>query len=96
MPTPGQMAAQGATIPAELLAQIPQRRGEIMGGGPQMMTQAEGALAARVAELCDEVRELKRLLAPSNAVILTGAEVVEHFRRLQPTRGGDGYTMRVE
>lgn len=88
------------TIPTELLAQIPQRRGEIMGGGPQVMTQAEGALASRVAELCDEVRELKRLLAPSNAVILTGAltgaEVVEHFRRLQPTHDGDGYTMRVE
>lgn len=96
MPTPGQMAAQGATIPAELLAQIPQRRGDIMGGSRDVMSQAEGVLAARVAELCDEVRELKRLLAPSNAVILTGAEVVEHFRRLQPTRGGDGYTMRVE
>ena len=96
MPTHGQMSAQGASIPAEILDQLPQQRGGIFGGGAQAMTQADGALAARIAELCDEVRELKFLLAPSNAVILTGAEVVEHFRRLQPTRGGDGYTMRVE
>jgi hypothetical protein len=91
-----QRAAQGSTIPPEVLAQIPERRGAIMGGGPQMMSQAEGVLAARVAELAEEVRELKRLLAPSNAVILTGPEVVEHFRRLQPMRGGDGWTLRVE
>ena len=83
MPTPGQMAAQQASIPPELLAQIPERRGTIMGGGPQVMTQAEGALAARVADLCDEVRELRRMLSPPSALILTGAEVAEHFRRLR-------------
>ena len=52
-----QRAAQGSTIPPEVLAQIPERRGAIMGGGPQMMSQAEGVLAARVAELAEEVRE---------------------------------------
>lgn len=54
MPTPGQMnAAQGASIPPELLAQMNEQRrgGAIMGGGPQVMTQHEGVLAARVAEL---------------------------------------------
>ena len=33
MPTPGQMNAQQASMPPELLAQIPERRGSIMGGG---------------------------------------------------------------
>ncbi|MEB3351201.1 MAG: hypothetical protein VKM01_02615 [Cyanobacteriota bacterium] len=78
-----QRAAQGCSIPPELLAQIPQRRGDIMGGGPQVMSQAEGVLAARVAELVAEVRELRQMLAPPSAVILTGAEVAEHFRRLR-------------
>lgn len=78
-----QRAAQGSTIPPEVLAQIPERRGAIMGGGPQVMSQAEGVLAARVAELVAEVRELRQMLAPPSAVILTGAEVAEHFRRLR-------------
>lgn len=78
-----QRAAQGCSIPPELLAQIPERRGAIMGGGPQMMTQHESVLAMRVDELRDEIRELRRMLAPPSAVILTGAEVAEHFRRLQ-------------
>ena len=52
MPTPGQMAAQGATIPAELLAQMPQRRGEIIGGGPQVMSQAEVAPSTAKQALC--------------------------------------------
>lgn len=78
-----QRAAQGSTIPPELLAQIPERRGSIMGGGPQIMSQAEGALTARVAELVAEVRELRQMLAPPSAVILTGAEVAEHFKRLR-------------
>lgn len=78
-----QRAAQGCTIPPELLAQMPQRRGDIMGGGPQVMSQAEGVLAARVAELVAEVRELRQMLAPPSAVILTGAEVAEHFKRLR-------------
>lgn len=79
-----QRAAQGCTIPPELLAQIPQRRGDIMGGGgPQVMSQAEGVLAARVAELVAEVRKLRQMLAPPSAVILTGAEVAEHFKRLR-------------
>lgn len=78
-----QRAAQGCSIPPELLAQIPERRGGIIGGGPQIMSQAEGVLAARVAELVAEVRELRQMLAPPSAVILTGAEVAEHFRRLR-------------
>lgn len=78
-----QRAAQGCSIPPELLAQIPDRRGAIMGGGPQMMTQHESVLAMRVDELRDEIRELRRMLAPPSAVILTGAEVAEHFKRLR-------------
>lgn len=78
-----QRAAQGSTIPPELLAQIPHRRGEIMGGGPQMMSQHESVLAMRVDELREEIRELRRMLAPPSAVILTGAEVAEHFKRLR-------------
>lgn len=39
--------------------------------------------AARLAELSAEVRELRAMLAPPSAVILTGAEVAEHFRRLR-------------
>lgn len=78
-----QRAAQSCTIPPEFLAQIPQRRGDIIGAGPQMMSQAESVLAARVADLVDEVRELRQMLAPPSAVILTGAEVAEHFKRLR-------------
>ncbi len=40
-------------------------------------------MAARLAELSAEVRELRAMLAPPSAVILTGAEVAEHFRRLR-------------
>ena len=90
-----QRAAQGSTIPPEVLAQIPERRGAIFGGGPPLISQAEGVLAARVAELADEVRELRRLLAPPSAVILTGAEVAQHFRRLTPVGAGDGNTYVV-
>jgi hypothetical protein len=78
-----QRAAQSSTIPPELLAQIPERRGAIMGGGPQMMSQAEGVMAARLAELSAEVRALRQMLDPPSAVILTGAEVAEHFKRLR-------------
>ncbi len=78
-----QRAAQGSTIPPEVLAQIPERRGSLMGGGPQAMSQAEGVMAARLAELSAEVRELRQMLAPPSAVILTGAEVAEHFKRLR-------------
>ena len=57
MPTPGQMAAgQQSTIPRELLEQMPQQRGAIMGAG-HAMSQADGVLAARLAELTAEVRE---------------------------------------
>ena len=45
-----QRAAQGRSMPPEVLASIPERRGQIMGGGPQMMSQAEGVMAARLAE----------------------------------------------
>lgn len=48
-----------------------------------MMTQHESVLAMRVDELRDEIRELRRMLAPPSAVILTGAEVAEHFKRLR-------------
>lgn len=83
MPTPGQMAAgQQSTIPRELLEQMPQQRGALMGAG-HAMTQSEGVMAARLAELSAEVRELRQMLAPPSAVILTGAEVAEHFRRLR-------------
>ena len=95
MPTPGQMAAQGSSMPPELLAQIPQRRGEIMGGGPQVMTQQESSLIGQVAALRDEIAELRRLLSPPSAVILTGPEVALHFRRLTPVGAGDGNTYAV-
>ena len=78
-----QRAAQGRSMPPEVLASIPERRDQMMGGGPQMMSQAEGVLAARLAELSAEVRELRQMLAPPSAVILTGAEVAEHFKRLR-------------
>lgn len=83
MPTPEQMAASHMSqIPPDVLAMIP-RRGEIAGDGPQVMSQSEGVLAARVADLVAEVRELRQMLAPPSAVILTGAEVAEHFKRLR-------------
>ena len=83
MPTPEQMAAgQQSTIPRELLEQMPQQRGSIMGAG-HAMAQIDGVMAARLAELSAEVRELRAMLAPPSAVILTGAEVAEHFRRLR-------------
>jgi hypothetical protein len=78
-----QRAAQGRSMPPEVLASIPELRGQIMGGGPQVMSQAEGVMAARLAELSAEVRELRAMLAPPSAVILIGAEVAEHFRRLR-------------
>lgn len=88
MPTPGQAnAAQTGTFPPELLAQMPEQRrgGAIMGGGggPQCMTQHESVLLMRVHELCDEIRELRRMLTAPSAIILTGTEVVEHFKRLR-------------
>lgn len=44
MPTPGKMAAgQQSTIPRELLEQMPQQRGAIMGAG-HAMTQSEGVM----------------------------------------------------
>jgi hypothetical protein len=93
MPTPEQMAAgQQSQIPRELLEQMPQQRGAIMGAG-HAMTQADGVLAARVAELCEEVRELRRLLSPPSAVILTGEEVRRHFAllpRAEQAREGIG------
>lgn len=84
-----QRAGQQSTIPRDVLEQIPMHRGAMMGAG-HAMTQAEGVLAARIADLTAEVRELRRMLAPPSAVILTGAEVVEHFRRLRGTAGGEG------
>lgn len=90
-----QRAAQGSTIPPELLAQIPQRRGGIMGAGPQMMTQEESSLIGQVAALREEIAELRRLLSPPSAVILTGPEVAMHFRRLTPVGAGDGNTYVV-
>ena len=72
---------------ANLLATTPgtlatAQRGSIMGAG-HVMTQSDGVMAARLAELSAEVRELRAMLAPPSAVILTGAEVAEHFRRLR-------------
>ncbi|MBP7610126.1 MAG: hypothetical protein KA760_11550 [Steroidobacteraceae bacterium] len=55
---------------------MPQQRGSIMGAG-HAMTQSDGVMAARLAELSAEVRELRAMLAPPSAVILTGAEVAE-------------------
>lgn len=98
MPTPEQMASSHMSrIPRELLEQMPQRRGDIMGGGPQVMSQAEGVLAARVADLVAEVRELRQMLAPPSAVILTGAEVQRQFASLGCTcmsRSGPDYCAR--
>lgn len=83
-----QRAAQSCTMPPEILAQIHQRRGDIMGAGPQAMSQVESVLAARVADLVDEVRELRRMLAPPSAVILTGSEVARQFSQLASIKGG--------
>ena len=77
-----QRAAQGCSIPPEVLAQMQETRGAFMGGGPQIMTQHESALAMRVDELRAEIRELRRMLSPPSSVILTGTEVAEHFKRL--------------
>ena len=97
MPTPGQMSAQGASMPPELLLQLPQQRhgGAIMGGGPQVMTQDGSSLIGQVAALREEIAELRRLLSPPSAVILTGPEVAHHFRRLTPVGAGDGNTYAV-
>lgn len=67
MPEFNSRAGQASTIPPEILSQMQQRVGAIMRGGPQAMTQAEGVLAARVAELTEEVRELRRMLAEARA-----------------------------
>lgn len=83
MPEYNQRAAQGSSIPPEVLASIPERRGSLMGAGPQMMTQQESSLIGQVAALREEIAELRRMLAPPSAVILTGAEVAEHFKRLR-------------
>lgn len=87
-----QRAAQGCSIPPELLAQIPERRGSLMGAGPQVMTQQESSLIGQVAALREEIAELRRMLSPPSAVILTGPEVAQHFRRLTPVGAGDGNT----
>ena len=84
MPTPEQMAKQQSTMPPELLEQMHHQRGTIMGAG-HAMTQGGGVLAARVAELCNEVRELRNMLSPPSAIILTGTEVAEHFKLLPVT-----------
>ena len=74
MPTPEQMSAQQASMPPEVLRSLPeQRRGaNMVGGGLSVLTQHESVLAARVAELADEVRALRAMLSPPSAVILTG------------------------
>lgn len=92
MPTPDyRNAAQGSSIPPEALAGLQeQRRGSAIAGGGQLMSQHESALAARVSELTEEIRELRRMLAPPSAVILTGAEVLAHFSRLRAHGIGEG------
>lgn len=95
MPTPGQMAAQGASMPPEFSGLIQERRGGLIGGGPQVMTQQESSLIGQVAALREEIAELRRLLSPPSAVILTGPEVAHHFRRLTPVGAGDGNTYVV-
>ncbi len=83
MPTPEQMnACQQSTIPREVLEQMPQQRGAIMGAGHAMM-QSEGVMAARLAALSAEVRALREMLAPPSAVILTGPEVAIYFKQLR-------------
>ena len=93
MPEFNSRAGMASTIPPEVLVQMQQREmQQRLGGlgvaGHAMMAQAEGVLAARVAELAEEVRELRRMLAPPSAVILTGPDVVAAFRRLAD-EGGD-------
>jgi len=83
MPTPGQMAAgQHSTIPRELLEQMPQQRGAIMGAG-HAMTQSEGVMAARLAELSAEVRELRTDGGLPLRLYRPAAEVAAHFKRLR-------------
>lgn len=81
MPSPEQ--SRNHTMPAALLDAIEQRdrgiAGARMGGA---MRQDDGELASQVAALRDEIAELRRLLAPPSAVILTGPEVLKHFERL--------------
>lgn len=83
MPDPNYKAAQGSTIPPEVLASIPERRGSLMGSGQQVMSQQESSLIGQVAALREEIAELRRMLSPPSALILTGADVVEQFKRLR-------------
>ena len=82
MPDHGKLSSQGANIPHQILSQLPNGRGGLSDAVHSMPSQYEGMLSARVQELCEEIRELRRMLAPPSAVILTGAEVAEHFKRL--------------
>jgi hypothetical protein len=79
----------GSTIPPEVLASMPLRRGTITGGDPDFMIQEHGAVLSQLVALREEVAELRRLLSPPVGAILTGPEVRAIFDRLQ---GGDrGY-----
>jgi cob(I)alamin adenosyltransferase len=49
---------------------------------PRKKTDVE-LLAEQVAELAEEVKELKALLAPIPSFILTGQKVLAEFERLQ-------------
>lgn len=69
-------------MPPEMLAQILERRGPIIGGSPQVMTQQESSLIGQVAALREEIAELRRMLSPSSTVILTGPDVLQQFKRL--------------
>ncbi len=82
MPTPGQKNARPYITPAIEEAAATHYRGAVLSGGLAGAAQSSSDLATLVAELCGEVRELRRQLAPPSTVILTGADVVEHFKRL--------------
>lgn len=73
MPTPEQMAAQQRQMPPEMLAAF----------RPQGEMRAGDRVADELAALREEVAALRALLSPPSAVILTGAAVAEHFKRLR-------------
>lgn len=76
MPTPDQMSAQQEMSPR--MFDAIRQQGELRGGNP---------VAEELAAMREEIAALRALLSPPSALILTGAEVIEHFSRLRHKEG---------